>query len=72
MEKNVDLIIIDMQMEMGMNGYETYREIIKIYPEQKALIVLRHRGIVLRPLGMVLRHRGIALRPLGMSLRHRG
>jgi DNA-binding NarL/FixJ family response regulator len=39
LEKTVDLIIIDMQMEMGMNGYETYREIIKIYPEQKALIV---------------------------------
>ncbi|MCI5209365.1 MAG: hybrid sensor histidine kinase/response regulator [Candidatus Electrothrix sp. ATG2] len=35
----VDLIIIDMQMEPGMNGYETYREIIKIYPDQKALIV---------------------------------
>ncbi|WP_446007975.1 ATP-binding response regulator [Candidatus Electrothrix sp.] len=39
MEKPVDLIVIDMQMEPGMNGYETYREIIQIYPDQKAIIV---------------------------------
>jgi PAS domain S-box-containing protein len=39
MDKQVDLIVIDMQMEPGMNGYETYREIIKIYPGQKAIIV---------------------------------
>ena len=39
LEKPVDLIAIDMQMEPGMNGYETYREIIKIYPDQKAIIV---------------------------------
>ncbi|WP_339135177.1 MAG: response regulator [Candidatus Electrothrix sp. GW3-4] len=39
LDKPVDLIVIDMQMEPGMNGYETYQEIIKIYPEQRALIV---------------------------------
>lgn len=39
LNKAVDLLVIDMQMEPGMNGYETYREIIKIYPEQKAVIV---------------------------------
>jgi PAS domain S-box-containing protein len=39
LEKPVDLIVIDMQMEPGMNGYETYQEIIEIYPDQKALIV---------------------------------
>jgi PAS domain S-box-containing protein len=39
LEKPVDLVAIDMQMEPGMNGYETYREIIKIYPDQKAIIV---------------------------------
>ncbi|MCI5130587.1 MAG: response regulator, partial [Candidatus Electrothrix sp. EH2] len=39
LDKPIDLIVIDMQMEPGMNGYETYREIIKIYPEQKAVIV---------------------------------
>ncbi len=39
LENPVDLIAIDMQMEPGMNGYKTYREIIKIYPDQKAIIV---------------------------------
>ena len=39
LDKPVDLIVIDMQMEPGMNGYETYLEISKIYPEQKAVIV---------------------------------
>ncbi|MCI5148954.1 MAG: response regulator [Candidatus Electrothrix sp. MAN1_4] len=39
LEKSVDLIVIDMQMEPGMNGYETYQEILEIYPDQKALIV---------------------------------
>ncbi|MCI5222734.1 MAG: response regulator [Candidatus Electrothrix sp. AR4] len=34
----VDLLVIDMQMEPGMNGYETYQEIIKLYPKQKAVI----------------------------------
>ena len=38
-EKQADLILIDMQMDPGMNGYETYREIIKISPGQKAIIV---------------------------------
>jgi two-component system cell cycle sensor histidine kinase/response regulator CckA len=39
LDKPVDLIVIDMQMEPGMNGYDTYLEISKIYPEQKAVIV---------------------------------
>ena len=39
LEKPVDLVVIDMQMEPGMNGYETYQELIEIYPDQKALIV---------------------------------
>lgn len=34
----VDLIILDMSMEPGMNGRKTYEEIIKLYPEQKAII----------------------------------
>ena len=39
-QKNVvDLIIIDMLMEPGMNGRKTYEEILKISPHQKALIV---------------------------------
>lgn len=34
----VDLIVLDMLMEPGMNGRHTYEEIIKIYPGQKAII----------------------------------
>ncbi len=35
----VDLIVMDMLMEPGMNGYQTYKEILKLYPDQKAIIV---------------------------------
>jgi CheY-like chemotaxis protein len=35
----VDLIMLDMLMEPGMNGRQTYEEIIKLYPEQKAIVV---------------------------------
>lgn len=34
----VDLILLDMLMEPGMNGRQTYEEIIKLYPNQKAII----------------------------------
>lgn len=37
-ENPVDLIVLDMIMPKGMNGRETYREIIKIHPSQKAVI----------------------------------
>ena len=37
--KRVDLIILDMIMDPGMDGLETYRRIIKIHPGQKAIIV---------------------------------
>ena len=33
-----DLILLDMVMPNGMNGRETYEEIIKISPGQKAII----------------------------------
>ena len=35
----VDLILIDMIMEPGINGRETYERILKIHPNQKAIIV---------------------------------
>ncbi|MBU1054242.1 MAG: PAS domain S-box protein [Proteobacteria bacterium] len=38
-EHAVDLIILDMIMEPGLSGRETYERIIKIYPKQKAIIV---------------------------------
>ncbi|MCG6881493.1 MAG: response regulator [Deltaproteobacteria bacterium] len=36
--KPFDLILLDMVMPDGMNGRETYEEIIKIHPGQKAII----------------------------------
>ena len=38
-EHTVDLILLDMIMDPGMNGRETYERIIKIHPKQKAIIV---------------------------------
>ena len=35
----VDLLLIDMIMDPGINGRETYERIIKIHPNQKAIIV---------------------------------
>jgi len=37
-KQSVDLIVLDMLMEPGMNGYQTYNEIAKLYPNQKAII----------------------------------
>jgi len=34
----VDLLLLDMIMEPGMNGYETFREIRQIVPNQKAVV----------------------------------
>lgn len=34
-----DLVLLDMLMDPGMNGRETYEQILKIYPRQKAIIV---------------------------------
>lgn len=37
--KNADLIILDMIMDPGIDGLETYRKILEINPRQKAIIV---------------------------------
>ncbi|WP_028582954.1 hybrid sensor histidine kinase/response regulator [Desulfogranum mediterraneum] len=37
-EKQVDLVILDMLMDPGINGCETYRRILEEVPEQKAII----------------------------------
>ena len=34
-----DLIVLDMIMDPGIDGLDTYREILKINPNQKAVIV---------------------------------
>jgi CheY-like chemotaxis protein len=36
--KTTDLLILDMIMEPGIDGLETYREILKIRPDQKSII----------------------------------
>ncbi len=38
-ENAADLILLDMIMDPGINGHETYRRIIKMHPDQKAIIV---------------------------------
>jgi PAS domain S-box-containing protein len=38
-DNTVDLILLDMIMDPGMNGLETYERIIEIHPDQKAVIV---------------------------------
>ncbi|MCF8130551.1 MAG: response regulator [Deltaproteobacteria bacterium] len=37
-ERRYDILILDMIMEPGMDGLETYRKILKIVPHQKAVI----------------------------------
>jgi PAS domain S-box-containing protein len=37
-KNSADLIVLDMIMPKGMNGCETFKEIIKIHPNQKAII----------------------------------
>ena len=40
MKKNsADLLILDMIMEPGIDGYETYKRILEFHPKQKAIIV---------------------------------
>jgi DNA-binding NtrC family response regulator len=39
-----DLIILDMVMDPGMDGLDTYKEIIKIRPGQKAILATGYPG----------------------------
>ena len=38
-EHTVDLVLLDMIMDHGMDGLDTYRSILEILPKQKAIIV---------------------------------
>ena len=38
-ENQADLVLLDMIMEKDFDGLDTYREILKSYPEQKAIVV---------------------------------
>jgi PAS domain S-box-containing protein len=37
-EQRVELIVLDMIMDPGMDGLDTYKEILKVHPVQKAII----------------------------------
>lgn len=38
-DHEVDLMILDMIMDPGMDGLDTYKQVIEILPNHKALIV---------------------------------
>jgi CheY-like chemotaxis protein len=38
-EHKIDLLVLDMIMDPGMDGLDTYRSVLKIQPKQKAIIV---------------------------------
>jgi signal transduction histidine kinase len=38
-ENTVDLVFLDMIMDPGINGLQTYKRIVRIHPNQKAVIV---------------------------------
>jgi len=35
---NADLLLLDMIMDPGMDGFDTYKKIIELHPGQKAVI----------------------------------
>ena len=37
-QNHADILILDMVMDPGMDGFETYKEIVKRHPNQKAII----------------------------------
>jgi PAS domain S-box-containing protein len=37
-DKSADLLVLDMIMDPGIDGFETYKRIIQIHPDQKAII----------------------------------
>jgi CheY-like chemotaxis protein len=38
-DNSADLLVLDMIMDPGIDGYETYRRILRFHPKQKAIIV---------------------------------
>ena len=38
-EHQGDLMVLDMIMDPGMDGLDTYKRVLEIYPKQKAIIV---------------------------------
>ena len=38
-EREIDLIVLDMIMDPGMDGLDTYKSVLAVHPKQKAIIV---------------------------------
>lgn len=38
-QRSVDLIVLDMIMDPGIDGLDTYKRILQVHPDQKAIIV---------------------------------
>ncbi len=38
-EHHVDLMVLDMIMDSGMDGLDTYKSVIELHPQQKAIVV---------------------------------
>ena len=38
-DHKIDLLVLDMIMDPGMDGLDTYKSILQIHPKQKAIIV---------------------------------
>jgi PAS domain S-box-containing protein len=38
-EHKIDLMVLDMIMDPGMDGLDTYRQVLELHPKQKAIIV---------------------------------
>ena len=37
-ENNADLMVLDMIMEPGIDGFSTYKKVLELHPNQKAII----------------------------------
>lgn len=47
-KKRFDLILLDMVMDMGIDGLETFREVRKIVPDQRVILMSGHAKITQR------------------------
>ena len=70
----VDLLLLDMVMEPGMDGLDTYRKILELHPGQKAIIAsgFSETGCIseLRRLGAgVCLKKPFLLKRLGLSVK---
>jgi len=40
-DNSADLLLLDMIMDPGIDGLDTYKKILKLHPKQKAIIATR-------------------------------